>query len=112
MKHLHDLAVAQTLALAIVDTLPEPFLVLDDKLKLLAGSRCFYEIFQEDPHKVHGRSLFGLSDRQWDVPGLRQLLEAVVPQHAPVEDFEFEQDFAGLGMRTIQLNARPIRQDS
>jgi chemotaxis protein methyltransferase CheR len=41
MKELHDLAETQTLALAIVDTLPEPFLVLDDSLHLLAGSRCF-----------------------------------------------------------------------
>jgi len=41
MKQLTDPAQAQALALAIVDTLPEPFLVLDDSLKLLAGSRCF-----------------------------------------------------------------------
>lgn len=32
MKKLHDLAEAQRLALAIVDTLPEPFFVLDDTL--------------------------------------------------------------------------------
>src|SRR6476620_5827200 len=32
MKQLHGLAEAQALALAIVDTLPEPFLVLDDSL--------------------------------------------------------------------------------
>jgi hypothetical protein len=32
MKELHDRAEAQALALAIVDTLPEPFLVLDDTL--------------------------------------------------------------------------------
>lgn len=44
MKELSDLAQAQALALAIVDTLPEPFLVLDDSLLLLAGSRCFYEV--------------------------------------------------------------------
>ena len=37
MKQLSDLAQAQALALAIVDTLPEPFLVLDDALLLLAG---------------------------------------------------------------------------
>jgi hypothetical protein len=36
-----------TLALAIVDTLPEPFLGPDDTLRLLAGSRCF-EVFKED----------------------------------------------------------------
>ena len=51
MKQLHDRAEAQALALAIVDTLPEPFLVLDDSLHLLAGSRCFYEVFGERPRE-------------------------------------------------------------
>ena len=111
MKRLHDLAEAQTLALAIVDTLPEPFLVLDDTLHLLAGSRCFYEVFKEDPIKVRGQSLFELADGQWDIPGLRRLLQAVVPEHKSVEGFEFEQDFASLGRRTFQLNALPIRDE-
>jgi len=112
MKELHDRAEAQALALAIVDTLPEPFLVLDDTLHLLAGSRCFYEVFGENASTAHGRSLFELSDGQWDIPGLRQLLSTVVPQHTPVEGFEFEQAFAHLGTRTIQLNALPIRDES
>jgi len=112
MRELHDRAEAQALALAIVDTLPEPFLVLDDTLHLLAGSRCFYEVFGENAATAHGRSLFDLSDGQWDIPGLRQLLATVVPRHTAVEDFEFEQTFANLGKRTIQLNALPIRDDS
>ena len=112
MKELHDRAEAQALALAIVDTLPEPFLVLDDTLHLLAGSRCFYEVFGEDPAKAHGKSLFELSDGQWNVPGLCQLLKSVVPQHTAVENFEFEKSFARLGKRTIQLNALPIRDES
>ena len=111
MTQIHDFAEAQRLALAIVDTLPEPFLVLDDTLHLLAGSRCFYEVFGEDLAKAHGRSLFDLSGGQWDIPGLRQLLAAVIPDHAAMEGFEFEQDFARLGRRTYQLNARPIRDD-
>ena len=111
MTQLRDLAEAQTLALAIVDTLPEPFLVLDDALQLLAGSRCFYEVFGEDPAKAQGRSLFELSAGQWDIPGLRQLLAAVIPEHAAMEGFEFEKDFASLGERTFQLNALPIRDD-
>jgi chemotaxis protein methyltransferase CheR len=111
MKQLHDLAEAQALALAIVNTLPEPFMVLDDSLHLLAGSRCFYEVFGEDPAKAPGRSLFDLSGGQWDIPGLAQLLAAVVPQRTGVEGFEFEQHFSRLGRRTIQLNALPIRDD-
>lgn len=112
MKQFHDLGEAQNLALAIVDTLPEPFLVLDEGLHLMAGSRCFYEVFGEDPSKALGRSLFDLSGGQWDIPGLRQLLLAVIPEHAAMEGFEFEQDFAKLGKRTFQLNALPIRDES
>jgi chemotaxis protein methyltransferase CheR len=111
MKDLHDRAEAQALALAIVDTLPEPFMVLDESLNLLAGSRCFYEVFGEDPANARGRSLFDLSGGQWDIPGLRRLLATVVPQHVAVEGFEFEKDFARVGRRTIQLNALPIRDE-
>ena len=112
MKQLHDSVEAQALALAIVDTLPEPFLVLDDTLLLLAGSRCFYELFGEDPKTAHGRSLFELSGAQWDIPGLRQLLSAVVDERTTIDSFEFERVFAKLGKRTLQLNALPIRDES
>lgn len=112
MKQFHSLAEAQTLALAIVDTLPEPFLVLDDQLHVLAASRCFYVVFKEDPEQSHGRSLFEIGDGHWDVPGLRTLLEAVIPQQASVDNFEFEQEFRHVGKRTVQLNARPIRDDN
>jgi len=112
MKQLHSLAEAQTLALAIVDTLPEPFLVLDEELHVQAGSRCFYDVFKEDPQQAHGRSLFELGDGHWDIPGLRTLLETVVPEHTSVEGFEFEQDFRHIGKRTVQLNAHPIQDDS
>lgn len=112
MKQLPDQAEAQRLALAIVDTLPEPFLVLDDSLHLLAASRCFYEVYGEDPASARGRSLFELSGGQWDIPGLRQLLQAVLPDHAGLKGFEFEQRFAKLGKRTIQLNALPLREET
>jgi PAS domain S-box-containing protein len=112
MRPFHSLAEAQTLALAIVDTLPEPFLVLDEKLHVLAASRCFYEVFMEDPEQSHGRSLFEIGDGHWDIPGLRKLLEAVVPRQASVKGFEFEQEFRHLGKRTVQLNAHPIHDKS
>ena len=112
MNQPHDLAQAQALALAIVDTLPEPFLVLDDELQLLAGSRCFYEVYGEDPASAHGRSMFELSGGQWDIPGLRQLLAAVVDDRTTIDSFEFERSFAKLGKRTLHLNALPIRDES
>ena len=112
MHQGRDLVEAQALALAIVDTLPEPFLVLDDSLALLAGSRCFYEVFGEEPTSTYGISLFSLSAGQWDIPGLRQLLAGVLDDHTTVDGFEFEREFANLGRRTLHLNALPIRDQS
>ncbi|MEA3081304.1 MAG: hypothetical protein QOD54_972 [Sphingomonadales bacterium] len=109
MKQVHDLGEAQALALAIVDTLPEPFLVLDDTLQLLAGSRCFYEIFGASPANANQTSVFDLSEGQWNIPGLRQLLEAVVLDRTTLDSFEFEREFATLGKRTLHLSALPIR---
>lgn len=112
MKQVSDLAEAQALALAIVDTLPEPFLVLDDSLRLLAGSRCFYEVYGENPADARGRSMFELSGGQWDIPGLRQLLAAVIDDRTSINGFEFERVLDKLGKRTLHLNALPIRDQS
>ena len=110
MQLLNDLAGSQTLALAIVETIREPFLVLDQELRVIAASRCFCEVFKEDQSLSHGRSLFELSDGQWNVPGLRRLLEGVVPEQRSVEGFEFERDFLHLGNRTMQLNAHLVEE--
>jgi len=109
MQQFDNLADAQTLALAIVDTFPEPFLVLDEGLCVLAASRCFYEVFKEDPATAHGRPFFDLCGGQWDVPALRLELEAVLRDHVSMNGFELEQDYPEAGRRTMLLGARLVR---
>jgi chemotaxis protein methyltransferase CheR len=111
MKQFDNLADAQTLALAIVDTLPEPFVVLDDDLRVLAASRCFYEYFKEDAAQTRGRPFFELGDGQWDIPALRLVIETVVSSQRAIDSFEVEHDFLHLGRRTMLLNARLVRSD-
>jgi chemotaxis protein methyltransferase CheR len=111
MQQFDNLADAQTLALAIVDTFPEPFLVLNDELRVLAASRCFYEVFKEDPETAHGRSFFELGEGRWDVAALRGGLETVLRDHAPMNGFELEQDCPDLGPRTMLLGARLVRYE-
>jgi chemotaxis protein methyltransferase CheR len=105
------LAGAQALALAIVDTLPEPFVVLDSDLRVLAASRCFYEYFKEDAAQARGRPFFKLGDAQWDIPALRLLIETIIPEHSSMDGFEVEHDFLHLGWRTMLLNARLVRYE-
>ena len=46
---IKNLAGAQTLAQAIINTIPEPLIVLDERFHVLAASRSFYRIFKVDP---------------------------------------------------------------
>ena len=46
---------ANLLAHAIVNTIPEPFLVLDSELRVLEASRSFYEVFKVEPADTQGR---------------------------------------------------------
>src|SRR4029453_880620 len=99
---------AQTLALAIVNTIPEPFIVLDAHFRVLAASVSFYQTFKVDPEHTRGQLLYSLGDGQWNIPALRLLLETIIPKHVAMDGFEVEHDFPNLGRRTMLLNARQV----
>ena len=111
LKQFSNIEDARRLALAIVDTFPEPFVVLDGELNVLAASSYFYKFFKEEPSEVRGRSFFELGGGQWDIPALRRLIETVIPEHTSMEGFEVEHDFLHLGPRTMLLNARLVRYE-
>ena len=102
---------AQTLAQAIVNTIAEPLLVLDEDLHVLAVSRSFYETFKVAPEQTLGSLLYALGDGQWDIPALRLLLEKIIPEKTAIDGFEVEHDFPAIGRRTMLLNARKVRYD-
>ncbi|CAN7412111.1 sensor histidine kinase [Mesorhizobium caraganae] len=102
---------AQTLAQAIVNTIVEPFLVLDEKFHVLAASRSFYQTFKVDPEQTHGALLYALGDGQWDIPALRLLLETIIPEKTAMDGFEVDYDFPNIGRRTMLLNARKVLYD-
>src|ERR1700681_1620421 len=99
---------AGTLAQAIVDTVREPLLVLDKDLRVLAASRSFYQTFKVARTDTQGKLLYALGDGQWDIPGLRLLLEKIVPERGVMEDYEVEHKFPDIGQRTMLLNARKV----
>jgi chemotaxis protein methyltransferase CheR len=111
MIDFDNIADAQKLAQAIVNTIPEPFVVLDDRLRVLAASRSFYETFKVDPVQTRGLLFFSLGGGQWDIPALRDLLESVVSRRVVIDGFEVEDDFPALGRRTMLLNARQVIYD-
>ena len=55
---------------SIVDSIREPLIVLDDRLRVRAASRSFYETFKATREETEGFPLYELGNRQWDVPGV------------------------------------------
>ena len=100
IAHGHDLAEA------IVDAIREPLLVLDPDLRVIAASRSFYRTFAVTPRKTEGQLVFALGDGQWNIPGLRALLEDIIPKRRTVESYEVEHVFPSIGRRVMLLNAR------
>jgi PAS domain S-box-containing protein len=93
---------------AIVDTVREPLIVLDEDLRVVVASRSFYGAFGTAREDTDGRLLYELGNGQWNIPSLRRLLEEIIPQHTTIEEFEVEHDFPTLGRRTMLLNARKV----
>jgi len=103
-----DLDAGRALAQAIVDTIRDPLLVLDQQLCVVTASRAFCRTFRMNPQDIQGRPVYELGVGQWDIPELRLLLGEVAPQHAVMEAYEVERDFPAIGRRSMLLNAREV----
>jgi PAS domain-containing protein len=59
---------AREFAQAIIDTVREPFLVLDQDLRVISASLSFYRTFAVSRDDTEGKLLYALGDGQTDSP--------------------------------------------
>lgn len=104
-RHERVMAVAANYAANIIATLRESFVVLDKDLRITTVNRTFCEAFHAKKTETEGQFLYDLGNCQWNIPGLRKLLEEVLVGHHPVRDFEVEHDFPAIGRKIMKLNA-------
>ena len=92
----------------IVETVREPLVVLNSDLKVLTANHRFYSTFKVTPNDTIGNFIYDLGNRQWDIPKLRVLFEAILPHDSVFNGYEVDHDFQGIGRKVILLNARQI----
>lgn len=97
-------------AVAMVETVREPLVLLDDKLRVLTANRSFYKIFHVNRRETQHRLVYKLGNGQWNNPKLRYLLTDILPQKSFFQDFEIEHEFPVIGKRVVLLNGRKIIQ--
>jgi PAS domain S-box-containing protein len=93
---------------ALIDTLREPFIILDGDLRVIQANPSFYRTFHVTPEGTADRLIYEIGNGQWDIPKLRELLEQILPQNTVITDFGVEHDFPEIGHRIMQLNARRV----
>lgn len=107
-----DLENAREASHAIVETIAQPILILDEKLGVVRTNAAFLEKFQTTSAATLNRSVYALGDGQWDIPDLRRLLEEVLPEETSIENFEVRHVFPGIGAKTMRISARRLRLDA
>jgi two-component system CheB/CheR fusion protein len=93
---------------AIVETVREPLVILNQNLQVMKANRTFYEAFQTTREETEQRLIWDLGNGQWNIPRLRELLENVLPAHSTFRDFEVTHEFDHVGRKVMLLNASEI----
>ena len=99
---------ARLFAEAIVRTIREPLLVLDESLKVVSANPAFEAAFSVELEQVKGWDLDKLAAGALGSPALLHLLTEVIPKSTSVEDLELEVCLPRLGKRIFRLNARRV----
>ena len=98
----------QDFAEAIVETVREPLVILNQNLQVVKANKKFYETFQSVQEDTEGRLIYDLGNGQWNIPKLRELLENILPAHSTFRDFEVTHEFDRVGRKVMLLNASEI----
>ncbi len=104
----HALEERRDYAEHIVAAVREPLVVLNADLRVVSASHSFYKTFAVKSEKTEGQFVYDLGNGQWNIPGLRELLEEIIPKNNTIEGFQIEHDFPTIGRRIMLLNARRI----
>jgi two-component system CheB/CheR fusion protein len=91
-------------ASSIVETVRVPLLVLDEKLQIRTVNQSFSKLFGIPAHDAEGQLFYSLGGGSWDIPGLRDVLERVLPARKSFENFEVEREFPSIGLRALIVN--------
>jgi PAS domain S-box-containing protein len=95
-------------AKVIINTICEPLLVLNSNMKVISANNSFYNTFKVRPEETIGNNLFKLGNCQWDIPGLRELLDTIFIENTFFNNYEVEHDFPNICHKIMLLNARRV----
>jgi PAS domain S-box-containing protein len=98
-------------AKSFVDTIHEPFVLLDKDKKVIYVSGGFCDFFKVTVDETIGNVLYNIGNRQWDIPELRMLLDKILQNEKSFKAFEVKHYFPTIGHKIMMLNGRIIETE-
>jgi two-component system, chemotaxis family, CheB/CheR fusion protein len=102
---------ARIYAQAIVETIRQPLLVLDDTQHVVSVNTAFEILFKVSEAECQGELISELEDGEWDIPKLRLLLDEVLSKDQHFNDVEVEHEFRDVGHRCLLINGRKLTRE-
>lgn len=96
---------------AILNTVIDPLVVLDAKLRVQTANRAFYSLFGLTRDETRGISIRKLGNSEWETSEAWKSVEATLSADAQFQAVEIDREFPSIGSRTILLNARRLARD-
>jgi two-component system CheB/CheR fusion protein len=98
---------------AVMNSVSEPILLLDDRLEVLRANRAFTETFRVAAKTVEGMAVHEMGgEGVWDIPSLRTLLAETLAHRKKTEVVTLEHEFPEIGKRRMAVDARRIEGGS
>ncbi len=101
-----QLSRASARASAVLQTVREPIVLLDGKLRILLHNNAFSELYGVEDENINQRPLQDVGDGAWSDPIVRQRLADVLLRGRELWDYEHLQQGADGLSRTMLINAR------
>ena len=93
-------------AATIMETIHEPFAILDDKMKILSANRAFSEVFQVEPSSMNAKTIDELGSDKWNSLTLTGLLKDVLDHDIAIKKFKLEYGSSDDKPQFWEINAR------
>ncbi|MDT0645723.1 CheR family methyltransferase [Zunongwangia sp. F260] len=103
-----NLTTARNFAVDILETVREPWLVLDSNLRIKSANNVFYKTFRTSEAEIENKSVLNLSKKEWSLSEMEELLRKVLSEKSVITNYEITQEFPVIGERTMLINAREI----
>lgn len=111
-KAEREIEAARAYSDSIINTIPQPLVVLDAELRVISASRSFYRTFSVKPEETVGRRLDAINDGRLDIASLHAFLDRLGRGEGSIENHEVEVELPSLGTRSLLVNALDITGDA